>query len=84
MVLEGIFVIVIVSWAAMFIALVCLEDKTLASLVSLIIMVIGVNMLINGFDGVDDITTQAFGLLNTGFGFYVIVKSNIDKIEEIF
>lgn len=83
MAVDGIFVIVIVSWAAMFMGL-WMEDKTLASLVSMALMVIGIGILINGFDAVNDLTTSAFGLLNTGFGFYVLIKSNIDKIQEIF
>lgn len=57
------------------------QDVTLGSIAGLIFMAVGVFILANGVDGIDNLVTLGVGILSIAGGFYVFMMGNIDVIE---
>jgi hypothetical protein len=75
-------VILIISWA-IFILGFLVEENTILMISSLFLISIGVFIIANGIDGVNNYATQLFGgIIHIAIGGYVLMRTGIAEIEK--
>lgn len=60
-----------------------IEDYTIGMLSSLTIMCIGIYIAIYNMEDINNLLTQAFGLISIGIGAYVFINGSVEKIKEM-
>lgn len=76
-----VYLLIIIAWAVLFVGF-FLQDYTIIMLSTIFILVLGVDIIINGLNSLNNFATQAFGIFHLGISFYVMLKANMEKIKK--
>jgi len=81
MTMPVVYLLIIIAWAVLFVGF-FLQDYTIIMLSTIFILVLGVDIIINGLNSLNNFATQAFGIFHLGISFYVMLKANMEKIKK--
>ena len=76
-----IFVALVLAFLLLVLAFI-LEDYPIGMLASLAIMCIGIYIAVYNIEGINNLLTQALGLILICIGAFVFINGSIDKIKE--
>ena len=82
MTIAFIFVAVVLAYSLLVLALI-IKDYIIGLLSGIAIFCIGIYIAIYNVEGINNILTQAFGLISIMLGAYIFINSSKEKIEEL-
>ena len=77
--IEYIYIVFAITWVAILLGFL-IKELWILMFSGLILMVLGIHILTEGFIGYNNLATQAFSFLNMFLGFYITIRS----AEEVF
>ena len=81
-VLPFIYLAIIISWSMLVLAF-AIDDWVMKSLVSIFFMVLGVEIMINGIEGLINIAVTAFGIVHFAVGGFIILAETYEFYKEM-
>ena len=61
-----------------------IENEFIGIIAAMAIMVIGVYVLSEGVQGIENLLTIALGSIFVGFGAYVFLNTSLERIQDLF
>lgn len=74
-----IYLIIFLAWLMVTVGL-YFKEYTVSVIFSLLLMSLGVYGLINGYNGIDNLSTLALSIVNLALGFFIILAGAIERL----
>jgi|TARA_Y100000296_G_C5112204_1_gene225776 hypothetical protein len=71
------YLLIVVAWLMLFVGF-YIEEMYILMLTAIFMLCLGVFIIINGVNSVDNFATQAFGIFHLGISFYVLLRANTE------